>query len=140
MEFTTEQQSKDYFKKVLTKKGFTDINEPEDQFCYYDLQANKDNKVYRFELKRRRMNSTKHNDGIMEAHKYRKFYQEKDQYDYAFLVSMFYDKIGISDIKHPVETIARFASKTTDFDNNQVVEKQMIRYNLHKLIEYDDEI
>lgn len=138
MTFTTEQQSKDFFKQYLQKKGFEKIIEPEDQYCYYDIEAEKDNKKYRFELKRRNMTSTKYGDGIMEIYKYNMFLKDKNQYDYAVLVSLFYDCIALSNIKQPIEKCIKVAALTTDFNNHQMAEKKIIRYNLLKKINYEN--
>lgn len=137
--FSTESESIIYFTNWLKSRGFININstQSEDKFCYYDIEAVKGEKKYRFELKVRNMLSNKYNDAICEEYKYNKFMVHKDEYDYGILVSLFTDCFTLSSIKNWVRTEKKYANKTTDFSNNEMVLKNFMIYNQERKVEYD---
>lgn len=141
--FETEQDSIDFFCKFLETKGYTKINptQSKDQYSYYDIDAEYMGKKFRFELKRRDMMSNRYNDSVIETHKYKKFVKgkENNDYDFGFLVSFFWDcftvspikKSNIIGIKHTV------GSRTTDFDDQQIINKEFVRFNQNIKRDYD---
>lgn len=137
--FNTESESISYFIGWLEQRGFTDIDptQGKDKYCYYDIDAVKDNKRYRFELKVRDMSSTRYGDAICEQHKYNEFMAHRDEYDAALLVSFYRDCFTLSNIKNWVRTERKWANKTTDFSNNEMILKDFMIYKQEKKIEYD---
>lgn len=141
MVFHTENESIDYFVSFLKNKGFYSINatQSENQFSYYDIEAELNSKKWRFELKNRseRLKSTDFNDSIMEVYKYKKFKEEKDEYDYGRIVSFFNDCFTISDVFNPIGIEKRMAKKSTYFDDKTIVEKNYITYKQERKFNYD---
>lgn len=139
--FRTEKESIDFFKKFMEKVGFTDIKETqtEDIYRYYDVEGTYSNgKKYRFELKDRNYTSTRFGDAIMEEYKYRKFLEEKNEYDCAGLVSFFDDCFTISNVFRPIGFDTKMANKTTSFEDRRIVEKNFVHYNQDKKYNYED--
>ena len=141
MVFHTEKESIDFFVSFLEEKGFYSINatQSENQFSYYDIEAELNSKKWRFELKNRseRLKSTDFNDSIMEVYKYKKFKEEKDEYDYGRIVSFFNDCFTISDVFNPIGIEKRMAKKSTYFDDKTIVEKNYITYEQERKFNYD---
>lgn len=138
MSFETEQESKDYFCKVLQQYGYTNIKQTTYRYEYYDIEAEYNNIRYRFELKVRNFPSTKYNDSMMELHKYQKFvedYQNK-QFDKGVLVSLFEDCMTLSDVLHPRDSIYRIAPNSMDLVHFYKKKKNFIIYNQEKKIAY----
>lgn len=133
--FGTEQESIVFFCRFLKDKGYTDINptQSKDQFSYYDIDATYMGKRFRFELKRRDMMSGLHNDSVIETHKYKKFQtaKEKNEYDFGYLVSFFWDCFTISPIKESniIGIKHTKGSRTTDFENDEIINKEFVRFN-----------
>ena len=61
----------------------------------------------------------------------------RDEYDAALLVSLYRDCFTLSNIKNWVRTERKWANKTTDFSNNEMVLKDFMIYKQEKKIEYD---
>lgn len=141
MVFHTEKESIDFFVSFLEEKGFYSINatQSENQFSYYDIEAELNSKKWRFELKNRseRLKSTDFNDSIMEVYKYKKFKEEEDEYDYGRIVSFFNDCFTISDVFNPIGIEKRMAKKSTYFDDKTIVEKKYITYEQERKFNYD---
>ena len=134
MKFKTENESIEFFTQKLESKGWQ-VNRPKDQYSYYDLEAQKDGEVVRFELKRRNHNSYRYNDTIMEEYKLCNFY--KDGYT-GYLVTFFDDCWTLSDVYTPVDHIQRQARHTTDFDDQNIVNKQFVKYHFDKIFKYEE--
>lgn len=141
MVFHTEKESIDFFVSFLEEKGFYSINatQSENQFSYYDIEAELNSKKWRFELKNRseRLKSTDFNDSIMEVYKYKKFKEEENEYDYGRIVSFFNDCFTISDVFNPIGIEKRMAKKSTYFDDKTIVEKNYITYKQERKFNYD---
>ena len=136
--FKTEQESIEYFKSELEGRGFTHIvpTSKIDKFAYYDIDAEKDDKKYRFELKNRDLLSTTYNDAVIEVHKYNEFVSHKDEYDYGVLVSFFEDCFTLSDINKWFKTSVKMGTHTTDFDDKKMITKHFLHYHQHKKYQY----
>lgn len=139
MTFFTEQESINFFINWLEEKGFTNIVRPEDQFSYYDLEAEyKHPKMgitkWRFELKRRNIESTKFNDSIIEKSKYDKFIEDirVGVFDEGRVVTFFKDCMVIDNIKNAKDVTFKMAGATTEFENTKVIEKTFVHFNQDK--------
>lgn len=135
MKFKTEKESIDFFTSRLVQKGWQ-VRLPEDQFSYYDVEAEKEGKVVRFELKRRNHPSYRYNDTVMEEYKLCSFY--RDGYT-GYLVTFFDDCWTLSNVYTPVNHMSRMAKHTTDFSDQRVVEKKMVQYRFDKVLSYKEE-
>lgn len=140
MKFLTEKDSIDYFVKRLEKSGYTNINptQASNKFCYYDISAEKNGTIFRFELKRRNYPSTRFGDSICEKWKYDNFIEgiRKGEFHKGILVSLFEDCFTMDDITKPYDVDFIYANKTTEFANRNIVEKTMVHYNQAKKINY----
>lgn len=134
--FKTEEDSVKYFNKVLQARGYTDIKRT-DKFCYYDIEACKGDKSYRFELKRRNFKHTRYGDAVMEAHKFNHFIEDRDKYNYCYLVSFFEDCWTISNIKSPIGGSVIFGSRTTDFEDKTIIKKDFVHYRQQVKFRYN---
>ena len=132
-----DHTSKDRFTAYLQAKGFTNITET-DQYCYYDLEAQKEGQLFRFELKQRTFPASRYNDAIMEQHKLNCFLRDVQQYHKAYLVTFFTDCWAISDILAPMGQSNKLAQHTTSFADTSLVDKTFIHYNLDKVYSYED--
>lgn len=135
MTFNTEQESINFFINWLEEKGFTNIVRPEDQFSYYDLEAEYVHPKagltkWRFELKRRTFESDKFNDLIIEKNKYDKFINDLDKkiFDQGRVVHFFTDCMAIADILDVKDVDFKNARATTEFAYNKVIEKTFVHY------------
>ena len=63
---------------------------------------------------------------------------KEGKFDYACLVSMFTDCIGISNALAPVDIEQHIGPQTTDFDKKWLVTKKNLTYKLQNKIEYED--
>lgn len=143
MKFTTEQESINYFIKWLQQHKFENIQPTQNDqpFCWYDIEAERLGKKYRFELKRRNMLSTKYNDGICECYKYKEFKNalEEKVINEGYLVCLFDDCITLSSFKTtPLYEDVVYANKTTDFENKNQVKKHFIHFKQNYKYEYVD--
>lgn len=140
--FETEKDSIDFTIQFLEKRGFKNIipTQESDRFCYYDLQAEKNDKKYRFEVKRRKMDSTVFNDAIIEQYKYDKFIDSlnKKEIDYACLITYFTDCITVSNISKPKYKFNALIQHQTEFNDHNKINKNIISYNQDKKYEYCD--
>lgn len=140
MKFITEQQSIDYLVNKLYEKGWESINttQSKDPYCYYDIEGVFKGNIIRIECKRRNYKSTQFNDAILEKSKYDKFIDDlkANKFNRCYLVSFFEDCMTISDVTHPFDVDFRYANKTTDFDNKEIVEKCFVHYKQEKKINY----
>lgn len=140
MKFLTEKDSIDYFCKRLEQAGYENINptQSSDKYCYYDIQAEKNNIKYRFELKRRNYTSNKFGDSICEKWKYDNFVDDirNGLFNRGVLVSFFDDVFTMDDITKPYDVDFIYANKTTEFENRDIVEKTMVHYKQTKKCNY----
>lgn len=140
MTFNTEKDSIDYFCKRLEQAGYNNINPTQatNKYCYYDIQAEKNNIIFRFELKRRNYTSDRFGDSICEKWKYDNFVDEinKGIFQKGVLVSLFSDILTLDDITKPYDIDYIYANKTTEFENRNIVEKTMVHYKQTKKCNY----
>lgn len=140
MKFHTEKGSIDFFRTQLIQSGFTsvDCTQVEDKYCYYDIQAEYNNKKCRFELKRRDMTSDKYGDSVLELSKYANFIEDivNEKIYKGFVVSFFDDIYTIDDITHNHFVDQKKAPATTEFENTNKKNKWFVHYQQEKKFEY----
>lgn len=132
MKFLTEQDSINYFVKRLESNGWENVTPTQalNKYSYYDIDATWGNTRVRFELKRRNYPSDKFGDSICEHWKFSNFVEgiRKNEFDKGFLVSFFDDCFTVDDITKPYDVDIIYANKTTDFENRDIVQKNMCHY------------
>lgn len=64
---------------------------------------------------------------------------KEGKFDYACLVSMFTDCIGISNALAPVSVEQHIGPQTTNFNKKRLVTKKNLTYKLQNKIEYEDQ-
>lgn len=142
MKFNTEKESIDWFVNRLQSKGWTKISSTQayDKFSYYDVEAEYNGKRVRFELKRRNFNSDKFGDCMCEYSKYRKFLLgiELGEFSKGYLVSLFEDKMVLSDITRPRSIMFKDCPSTTEFENNNYIEKKTVHYGQEIIKDYEE--
>lgn len=140
--FNSELESINYFINFLQRKGYSEVKKAEDRYSYFDISAEKNGKIYKFELKNRNLKSTTYNDTVMEEYKYNKFIENNDN---GYLVTFFEDCFSVSNVRTFQSKIQKLAnkitdstvSKTTDFINDQKVIKNFVVYNQDRKYEYE---
>lgn len=140
MKFKTELDSIKFFCNQLEHSGFTsvDCTQVEDKYCYYDIQAEYNNKKCRFELKRRDLESDTYNDSVIEYSKYKEFVEDiiNGQIYKGYVVSFFNNIYTIDDICSEHTLSIKQAAKTTEFDQHAKVNKTFVHYKQQKKFQY----
>lgn len=146
MKFTTEKESIDYIKECLLRSGYTavDCTQSTNPYCYYDMDClrplGKEMPLkYRFELKRRDLDSEHFGDCIIESSKYVHMIKalNKEEIDKAFIINLFNDCWTISDIETGLcDITCKNAKHTTEFEDNMIIEKIMVHFKPMKKFTY----
>lgn len=140
MKFQTELDSIKFFCNQLEYSGFTGVQATQyvNQYSYYDIQAKWGKKKVRFELKRRDLESDTYNDSVIEYYKYNEFVKDitNGVIDKGYVVSFFNDLYTIDDIFNEHTLSIKQANKTTEFDQNEKVNKVFVHYQQEKKFEY----
>ena len=140
MKFKTELDSIKFFCNQLEYSGFTsvDCTQVTDKYCYYDIQAEYNNKKCRFELKRRDCESYTYNDSVIEYFKYKEFLEDitNGQIYKAFVVSFFNDIYTLDDVCSEHTISVKQAAKTTEFDQHNKINKTFVHYKQQKKFQY----
>lgn len=121
---TTDPEGKIWFSGWLESKHFTNITIPEDPHCYYDIEADKGDKHYIFELKSRPCTSYAFNDSIIELQKFnilKQFNGEK------YLVTFFTDCFHIHELGSEHTFQDHFAQATNNWNRNKI-RKVLVSY------------
>lgn len=138
--FKNEQESINYFVKRLNKAGYQNINatQSSDKFCYYDIEAERNGKKFRFELKRRNFGVDQYDDHLMECSKLVKFESaiKSGEIDAAYLISLCFDGIKISHVLNWAYKDIVKAPQTTDFNRNNYVDKSFVHYTKYHVERY----
>lgn len=115
----------------LRNNNFKVINNNDsDKFAKIDLMAIDDNNEYYFiEVKSRRFNANKYPDTLIEKHKY----EALKATGRGFYVAVFKDYTIIFDINNTLPSRIGYVScsKTTDFSNQNITEKEVVYFNIN---------
>lgn len=142
MKFHTEKGSIDFFKTQLIQSGFTsvDCTQVTDKYCYYDIQAEYNNKKCRFELKNRSENlkSTTYGDSMIELYKYGKFVDDivNNKISMGYVVSLFEDIYTIHRITDLHSIDQKNCPSTTYFENTNKKDKYCVTYPINEEHKY----
>lgn len=138
MVFQTENDSIIYFTNLLNQNGYNAVpTQSINQYAFFDiLSTDSNNKRILFECKNRRFQHDRFGDSVMEKYKLDKFLQKRNHFDEAYLVSMFTNVITISNVFSDYTTTYEWCPQTTDFQNNQMVKKELVHYQQEWFVNY----
>lgn len=136
MENQPDKESKKYFYTFLEKKGFTNITDSafidsEGQFAGWDVAGSWNGNVYEFELKGRRFPSSRFNDNTCERHKLEVLGQHiaEGKCRAGYIVSTFTDGVlAVNNVNDHYTTTVAECPKTTEFQNNTKVTKELVHF------------
>lgn len=118
-----------WFKEWLDRKGFTNITIPQNEFSYYDIEADKGDKHYIFEIKNRNRykttNSYDWGDTIIDQSKYIILSTYEDQ---VYVVNLFNDCFCIHKLEEEHEIQHQQRCRANMNWDRRITTKNLISY------------
>lgn len=131
-----DKECRCYFLSFLERKGFTDLEDSAvvdeaGQFAGWDVSGSWKGNVYEFELKGRRFPSSRYSDNTCEPHKLDVLTSHiaEGKCRAGYIVSTFTDGVmAINNVNDHYTTTVAECPKTTDFQNNTKVTKELVHF------------